>query len=123
MTKEDNTDLQENNNDDNITSSDLMGADGGNTQNDSADSGNTPNASDSAWQKLVDQQNSTIDVLLARTEQLTEQVNTLLRSGAQINDGNIQSTGNASSGMNDASITQDDDYIPLSDLGSEFGKA
>ena len=71
------------------------------------------------YQSTIDQQNSTIQALMEQNERLTTQINKLIRNGAAIVDDS--STGNASIPDN-PDITENDDYIPLKDLGSEFGK-
>lgn len=67
-------------------------------------------------QEIINQQKSTIDALLQRTEDLTKQINTLLAMGVQINDGN--NVKNESKADNIYS----DDYVSLSDLGASIGK-
>lgn len=71
------------------------------------------------YQSTIEQQNSTIQALMEQNERLTVQINKLIRNGAAIVDDS--STGNASIPDN-PDITVSDDYIPLKDLGSEFGK-
>lgn len=66
--------------------------------------------------KIIEQQQSTIEALLARTEQLTKQLNMLVAQGVQITD----ETPKAVQDSNDDVLQ--DDYIPLSALGSEIGK-
>ena len=73
----------------------------------------------SGYEAIINQQNQTISALIEQTNRLTEQINGLIRGGAQIND------GKASEGVqtisNDAgSLTED--YISLKELGAEFGK-
>lgn len=65
--------------------------------------------------EIINQQQSTIEALMKRTQVLTEQINTLLASGVQINDGNINATANEPD-------TLQDDYVTLSELGAQFGK-
>lgn len=71
------------------------------------------------YQSTIEQQNSTIQALIEQNERLTTQINKLIRNGAAIVDDS--STGNTPMPDN-PDITADDDYIPLKDLGSEFGK-
>ena len=68
--------------------------------------------------EIINQQKSTIDALMQRTEELTKQINTLLAMGVQINDGN-----NSISNENKANDIFSDDYISLSDLGANIGKS
>lgn len=84
--------------------------------------GNTANAGDgseNAQAAIIEQQQSTIDALLARTEQLTKQLNILVSSGVQITDSGA--TAAAQTGQS-ASETKPDDYVSLADLGKEIGK-
>ena len=78
----------------------------------------TPNA-ENPYQSTIEQQNSTIQALMEQNERLTTQINKLIRNGAAIVDDS--STGSASLPDN-PDITVSDDYVPLKDLGSEFGK-
>lgn len=78
----------------------------------------TPKA-ENPYQSTIEQQNSTIQALIEQNERLTTQINKLIRNGAAIVDDS--STGNTSMPDN-PDITANDDYIPLKDLGSEFGK-
>lgn len=78
----------------------------------------TPKAGN-PYQSTIEQQNSTIQALMEQNERLTEQINKLIRNGAAIVDDS--STGNASMPDN-PDIAVSDDYVPLKDLGSEFGK-
>lgn len=71
------------------------------------------------YQSTIEQQNSTIQALMEQNERLTTQINKLIRNGAAIVDDS--STGSASIPDN-PDITENDDYVPLKDLGSEFGK-
>ena len=65
--------------------------------------------------KIIEQQQSTIDALLARTEQLTKQLNMLVAQGVQITD----ETPNAQQQQN---APVENDYVSLSDLGRSIGK-
>lgn len=86
----------------------------------SGSSGNAPDENathDSADQRIIQQQQSTIDALLKRTEQLTQQLNQLvIASGVQITDDGAK----AAKPMQTAN--DDEEYISLSDLGKEIGK-
>lgn len=68
--------------------------------------------------KIIEQQTSTIDTLLERTEQLTKQINSLLAMGAQINDGKADTGAQTQA----HSPIDDAEYVPLRDLGAEIGK-
>lgn len=67
--------------------------------------------------KIIEQQQSTIDALLARTEQLTKQLNMLVAQGVQITD----ETPNAQQQRSQNALTEND-YVSLSDLGRNIGK-
>lgn len=103
--------LQELNNDVSITDeapSNTVDSAAGNTAED------TPT---NPQQEIINQQKSTIDALMQRTEELTKQINTLLAMGVQISDGNnIQNE----SKPNDI---YSNDYVSLSDLGASIGKS
>ena len=108
---ENNDNLQELNNDVSITDeapSNTVDSAAGNTAED------TPT---DTQQEIINQQKSTIDALLQRTEELTKQINTLLAMGVQINDGN--NVKNESKADNIYS----DDFVSLSDLGASIGKS
>lgn len=64
--------------------------------------------------KIIEQQQSTIDALLARTEQLTRQLNMLVAQGVQITD----ETPNAQQ----QNASAENEYVSLSDLGRDIGK-
>ena len=66
--------------------------------------------------RIIEQQQSTIEALLARTEQLTKQLNMLVAQGVQITD----ETPKAMHESSDDTIAGE--YIPLSELGSDIGK-
>lgn len=68
-------------------------------------------------QEIINQQKSTIDALLQRTEDLTKQINTLLAMGVQISDGN-----NNVQNKSKPDDIYSDDYVSLSDLGASIGK-
>ena len=65
---------------------------------------------------IIEQQNSTIDTLLKRTEELTGQINKLLSMGVQITDG--QPTQEQTQQINN----MPEDYVTLEQLGAEFGR-
>lgn len=67
-----------------------------------------------AQAKIIEQQQSTIEALLSRTEQLTKQLNMLVAQGVQITD----ETPNAQQ----QKAPVEDDYVSLSDLGRNIGK-
>jgi small-conductance mechanosensitive channel len=86
----------------------------------SPESGNPAGAASSsdesgdAQGKIIEQQQSTIEALLSRTEQLTKQLNMLVAQGVQITD----ETPNAQQ----QKAPVEDDYVSLSDLGRNIGK-
>lgn len=81
--------------------------------------GSTAEDTPSGYETIINQQNQTISALIEQTNRLTEQINGLIRGGAQINDG--KAAEDAQTISNDAgSLT--DDYISLKELGAEFGK-
>lgn len=94
----------------------------GTAAGDAADAGtNIPEDTDAKADprdKIIEQQTSTIDTLLQRTEQLTKQINNLLTMGAQINDGRAD-TGEQTQAP---SPIEEEGYVPLRDLGAEIGK-
>lgn len=93
---------------------------------DAADAGtNIPEDTDAKADprdKIIEQQTSTIDALLERTEQLTKQINNLLAMGAQINDGKADGIEQTQTQMQTFNPFEDDEYVPLKDLGAEIGK-
>lgn len=78
-------------------------------------SGDAPDAT----RAIIEQQQSTIDALMARTEQLTKQINSLLASGVQITDEGAKPPAQQDPEPNP---TQKDDYVSFKDLGALFGK-
>lgn len=76
----------------------------------------TPEDTQDATKAVIDQQNATIAVLLERTQSLTDQINELIRNGAVINDSNTDPQPQ----QQQTSLTEN--YVPLKDLGAEFGK-
>lgn len=70
-----------------------------------------------AKQEIINQQKSTIDALMQRTDELTKQINTLLAMGVQISDG--KATPEQTEEINNHIP---DDYVTLEQLGAEFGK-
>lgn len=88
--------------------------------------GNTASAGASApedaqpenpYEVIIEQQNRTIDTLIAQAESLNAQIVRLLQSGVQITDGNAQPDNGY---VNDSVLPED--YVPLKDLGAEIGK-
>lgn len=67
--------------------------------------------------QIINQQQSTIDALMQRTDELTRQINTLIQMGVQINDGKQVHPAQELNNPKDA-----DDYVTLAQLGAEFGK-
>lgn len=103
--------LQELNNDDSITDEAPS-----NTVDSAADNTAEDTPTD-AKQEIINQQKSTIDALMQRTDELTKQINTLLAMGVQINDGKV--TPEQTDEINNHIP---DDYVTLEQLGAEFGK-
>ena len=68
-------------------------------------------------EQIINQQKTTIDALMQRTEELTRQINTLIQMGVQITDGNTTQPAQELNNPKDA-----DDYVTLAQLGAEFGK-
>lgn len=104
--------LQELNNDVSImdeASSNTVDSAAGNTAED------TPT---NPQQEIINQQKSTIDALMQRTEELTKQINTLLAMGVQISDGN-----NNIQNESKPDDIYSNDYVSLSDLGASIGKS
>lgn len=109
---ENNENLQENENDVSITDeapSNTVDSAAGNTVED------TPT---DTRQEIINQQKSTIDALMQRTEELTKQINTLLAMGVQISDGN-----NSIQNESKPNDIYSNDYVSLSDLGASIGKS
>jgi len=67
--------------------------------------------------QIINQQQSTIEALMQRTDELTRQINTLIQMGVQINDGKQVQPAQELNNPKDA-----DDYVTLAQLGAEFGK-
>ena len=67
--------------------------------------------------QIINQQQSTIDALMQRTDELTRQINTLIQMGVQITDGKQVQPAQELNNPKDA-----DDYVTLAQLGAEFGK-
>ena len=108
-----NENLQENNEDASITAS----ADGNTVDGAAAQAAEDTHTADPR-DEIINQQNSTIEALMKRTEELTGQINKLLTMGVQINDGQ-QVTTEQTKQLNNSLA---DDYVPLKDLGAEIGK-
>lgn len=70
-----------------------------------------------ARDQIINQQQSTIDALMQRTDELTRQINTLIQMGVQITDGKQAQPAQELNNPKDA-----DDYVTLAQLGAEFGK-
>ena len=88
--------------------------------------GQEPNISDNAksnpdaQEQIIAQQQTTIETLLQRTQQLTEQLNAVVKaSGVQFSDNGAQAASQQPQKQQGA---DDDDYVTLKDLGKEFGK-
>lgn len=88
--------------------------------------GQEPNISDNAksnpdaQEQIIAQQQTTIETLLQRTQQLTEQLNAVVKaSGVQFSDNGAQA---ASQQPKKQQSADDDNYVTLKDLGKEFGK-
>ena len=108
---ENNENLQEQTDDVSITDNAT-----GNTDVQSAADNTAEDTRTDPQQEIINQQKSTIDALMQRTEELTKQINTLLSMGVQISDVNNPAPA---TGKTDA---LSDDYVPLSDLGADIGK-
>ena len=107
---ENNENLQEQNDDVSITDE---------AQSNTVESAAQTSAEDTqtdARQEIINQQKSTIDALMQRTEELTRQINALLAMGVQINDGNNEQP------KQEPKNEKPDDYVTLAELGREFGK-
>ena len=103
--------LQEEMNDASITASA-----NGNTEESAAAQAAEDTQSADPRDAIIEQQNSTIDTLLKRTEELTGQINKLLSMGVQINDG--QPAPEQTQQLNN----MPEDYVTLEQLGAEFGR-
>lgn len=77
-----------------------------------ADAASSGDEGGDAQGRIIEQQQSTIEALLSRTEQLTKQLNMLVAQGVQITDETPKAQQDEPA----------DDYVPLSDLGKEIGK-
>lgn len=87
--------------------------------------GQEPNTSDNAksnpnaQEQIIAQQQTTIETLLQRTQQLTEQLNAVVKaSGVQFSDNGAHSA----SQQPQTQQSEDENYVTLKDLGKEFGK-
>lgn len=67
--------------------------------------------------KIIEQQQSTIEALLSRTEQLTKQLNMLVAQGVQITDETPKAPQ-----QNSQTASTENNYVSLSDLGRNIGK-
>ena len=113
---EENENLNASANEDTMQAAEIIGE--GNT-------GQEPNTSDNAksnpnaQEQIIAQQQTTIETLLQRTQQLTEQLNAIVKaSGVQFSDNGAQAAAQQPQKQQSA----DDDYVTLKDLGKEFGK-
>ena len=110
MSDEHNEDLQ------NQPDNDTIGNASGNEESNSAGDNTPEETLENPFEAIIEQQQSTINALLERTESLTGQINQLLQMGVQIN---------TADGINAPDKSDDglpEDYVPLADLGAEFGK-
>lgn len=107
---DENKNLQEMNDNASITASATGNTDDG-AAVDTAEDTHTADPRD----EIINQQNSTIDALMKRTEELTGQINKLIAMGVQVTD------DAPAEPMEDIN-NMPDDYIPLRDLGAEIGK-
>lgn len=91
--------------------------------NDTAEGNTSEDAYKDAYKEIINQQNSTIDALLERTNALSKQINELLRSGVQINDGGANDTQMDMLNHDlPGQMRMDENYVTLAELGKEFGK-
>lgn len=83
-----------------------------------------PEDTQSASNAVIEQQASTIDLLMAQNARLQAQIEKLLRSGAQINDGNSQPEKpiNPFGGFGLQGTGYQDEKQAFKDLGKEIGK-
>lgn len=83
-----------------------------------------PEDTQSASNAVIEQQASTIDLLMAQNARLQSQIEKLLRSGAQINDGNSQPEKpiNPFGGFGLQGTGYQDEKQAFKDLGKEIGK-
>lgn len=79
-----------------------------------ADAASSSDESGDAQGKIIEQQQSTIEALLARTEQLTKQLNMLVAQGVQITDETPKAP--------QPKEPEPQPFETFSDLGKEFGK-
>lgn len=100
-------------------------ASGGNTS-ENAQGASSPEDTQAASVSVIEQQASTIDLLMEQNARLQSQIEKLLRSGAQINDGNSSNTGQPTAqnpfggfGMQNGYV---DERQAFRDLGKEIGK-
>lgn len=75
---------------------------------------------DDPYKAIAEQQQKTIDALMARTESLTSQLYALISNGVQINDGTSGKEQDTGAQGNENGLPED--YVTLSDLGKELGK-
>ena len=105
--------LQEETNDASITASAMGNTDDGAAVEGTAEDTHNGNPEN----EIIKQQQSTIDALMQRTEELTKQINRLISSGVQITDNDVSQEH-----AGELNNIIPDDYVPLRDLGAEIGK-
>ena len=74
------------------------------------------------YQTVIDRQNGLIDTLMTQIESYQKQIETLVRNGAVIRDDRDTGNNTALPGEFADNPTEQEDYIPLSDLGKQIGK-
>lgn len=90
----------------------------------SAQGQSAPEDTQSASNAVIEQQASTIDLLMEQNARLQAQIEKLLRSGAQINDGSTppEKPVNPFGGFGLQGNNYSDERQALRDLGKEIGK-
>lgn len=90
----------------------------------SAQGQSAPEDTQNASAAVIEQQASTIDLLMEQNARLQSQIEKLLRSGAQINDGNSQPEKpvNPFGGFGLQGSGYQDEKQAFKDLGKEIGK-
>lgn len=68
------------------------------------------------YRALFEKQNNLIDTLMEQIDSYQKQIETLMRNGAVIQDGKIDTNEH----VND--VTETPEYVSLADLGKEIGK-
>lgn len=74
------------------------------------------------YQTVIDRQNGLIDTLMTQIESYQKQIETLVRNGAVIRDDRDTGNNAALPGEIADNPTDQEDYIPLADLGKQIGK-